>query len=379
MLDLSTVPIVDNHCHALARDQGPFDLLTWRMFWTEALEPALGRDHVPHMAYYQWSMNQLAEEFGCYPDEQAVLEYHNTHRGDGLSARLLRKSHYDTLLLDDGVPGPERGVPRERMGELGRCGVGWLHRLELRQQQLLPESSRFDDFIERYRHELATLRERGVVGAKSIAAYRGGLEIGRPDEAAAREAFAALKETANRQGAVRIADKRLLDYTLHLALEQLARQGLPIQFHTGYGDTDEDLRLGNPLCLRSILEERRYWGAPVVLIHESWPYVREAAFLTIVYPHVYMDVSPEVPHLAYREMVQFTRAAFDAAPFSKLMVATDSYSIPEHYFLGAKRIRAVLGKVLGEMQSDGVLRAEQAERAAEQVLRGTARQLYGLG
>jgi hypothetical protein len=377
-LDISALPLIDNHCHALAKDQGPFDLERWRMFWTESVEPQLGRDHVQHTVYYQWSMNQLAEELGVYPDEQAVLEFHNTHHGDGLSARLLRKARYDTLLLDDGVPAPPGGLPRERMAELGRCKTGWIHRLELRQQQLVVECDSFEQFVERYRAELSAARERGMTGAKSIAAYRGGLEIGPPDETAARQAFGPLKETARRQGRVRIADKRLLDFTLHLAIEQLARQNIPLQFHTGFGDTDEDMRLGNPLCLRSLFEERRYWGCPIVLIHESWPYTREAALLSALYPHVYMDVSFLIPHVEHGEMLRFTRAALAVAPASKVMAATDAWGLPEHFYLGARRARAVLGRVLGDLVAEGVLRAGQAEQAAEWITHRTARQLYGL-
>jgi predicted TIM-barrel fold metal-dependent hydrolase len=127
-----------------------------------------------------------------------------------------------------------------------------------------------------------------------------------------------------------------------------------------------------------VLEDRRYRGAPVVLLHQSWPYVREAAFLTQIYPHVYMDLSFAIPHLSLGEMIRSAQAALDAAPASKLMVATDTWGIPEHYFLGARRMRAVLGRVLGEQVAERVLRPEQAERLAELVMRGTACHLYGL-
>jgi hypothetical protein len=378
MLDLSAIPLVDNHCHSLLKDQGPYDLTTWRAFFSESLESSMWNDHVQHTAYYLWSMNQLAEEFGCEPTEDAVLAYHNEHRGDGLCARLLRKSHYDTLMMDNGVPGPERGMPHPRVAELGAFKIGDILRLEVRQGQLIAESDTFEQFVERYREETSTLRRQGFKGAKSVAAYRGGLEIGPPDEAAAREAFGPLKETAKREGKVRVGDKRLLDFTLHLALEQLARQQLPLQFHTGFGDTDEDLRTGNPLCLRSLLEEKKYWGAPIILIHESWPWTREAALLTLLYPHVYMDVSFAIPHLGQNEMVRFTQAALSAAPASKTMFATDSWGLAEQYFLGAKRGRAIVGRVLDDMVSEGELRAEQAERMAELILNGTARAVYQL-
>jgi uncharacterized protein len=377
-LDLSAIAPIDNHCHSLLKDQGPWDLPRWRMFWSESLEPAVWRDHVQTMPSYLWSMTRLAEEFGCEPTEEAVLAYRNAQPPDEHQGRLLRAAGFDTLMLDDGWPPTLEAEPPERIAALAGCKVGWIQRLEVRQQQIIAEVDTFDQFVEQYRHELVTARERGVHSAKSIAAYRGGLEIGSPDEAAARAAFGPLKEAARRDGSVRLADKALLDFTLHLALEQLARQSLPLQFHTGYGDTDEDLRLGNPLHLRSILEDRRYWGAPIVLLHESWPFVREAAYLTLMYPHAYMDLSFSIPYLGYGEMVRFTRAAVDVAPASKLLVATDTWGIAEHYFLGAKRACGILGRVLGEMVGDGVFTAAQAERHAEQIMRGTAQQIYRL-
>ena len=58
--------MIDSHCHALLKDQGPYDLPRWRSFFTEALEQEIYEQHVQYMAFYLWSMTQLAEEFGVY-------------------------------------------------------------------------------------------------------------------------------------------------------------------------------------------------------------------------------------------------------------------------------------------------------------------------
>ena len=55
---------------------------------------------------------------------------------------------------------------------------------------------------------------------------------------------------------------------------------MPVQFHTGFGDPDLDLRLGNPLYMRSLLEDRRFRNAPIVLLHASYPYAQEAGYLS---------------------------------------------------------------------------------------------------
>jgi hypothetical protein len=77
-------------------------------------------------------------------------------------------------------------------------------------------------------------------------------------------------------------------------------------------------------------------------------------------------------------MLRFTRAALGSAPASKLLFASDSHSLPEHFLLGARRGRVVLGTVLEEMVNDRVLDYDQAEEMAEMVLRGTASHLYDL-
>ena len=91
-----------------------------------------------------------------------------------------------------------------------------------------------------------------------------------------------------------------------------------------------------------------------------------------------MDVSFEIPHVEYGEMVRFTRAALSVAPASKVMCATDSTGLPEHYYLGARRARAVLARALEALVMDDVLRPTQAEQMAEWVTHRTARALYGL-
>ena len=106
--------------------------------------------------------------------------------------------------------------------------------------------------------------------------------------------------------------------------------------------------------------------------------MRETAYLTMAYAHVYMDLSYEIPYMDYGEMVRFTQAALGTTAASKLLFASDSWGLAEHYFLGAKRGRAILGRVLGELVQDEVLTLAQAEQVAEQVMRGTARRLYRL-
>src|SRR5438270_398032 len=70
--------------------------------------------------------------------------------------------------------------------------------------------------------EIAAAPERGIVGLKSIAAYRTGLAFAPPTRAVRRRAAVAyglLREAALRGGSGRIADKDLVDTIVWTALE----------------------------------------------------------------------------------------------------------------------------------------------------------------
>ena len=126
----------------------------------------------------------------------------------------------------------------------------------------------------------------------------------------------------------------------------LERFRMPVQFHTGFGDPDLDLRLGNPLYMRSLLEDRRFRNAPIVLLHASYPYAQEAGYLASVYPQVYLDFGLAVPFLSVAGMRSTLQQLLELAPTSKLMYSSDAHNIPELYYLGAKWGREVLGQVL---------------------------------
>ena len=375
-MDLSGVSIVDNHCHSLLR--APLhDRDAFRLLFAEAADPSFAA-FVPGMAYYQAALAELAAELGVAAGEDAVLAARAEQNHEAWIGRLLSSARIDTVLIDDGVPPPALAYTRGEIARLAGCAVGHVWRLETAAQGLIVTHARFDDLISAWREGLQDVRGRGVVSLKSIAAYRTGLDVAAPNEAGARADFAAARAVAECEGSVRLAHKALLEYLLHLALAAAAEQQVPIQFHTGYGDPDTDLRLGNPLHLRLILEEPRYHGAPVVLLHESYPYTREAAYLAAVYPHVYADLSYAIPMVGRAELRAMTRAALAVAPSGKLLYSSDGHSIPEHMWLGARRAREIIGAVLDEMVAARELPPGLAEQTGVALLRDNARRMYRL-
>jgi len=376
MLDLSGIPVVDNHCHPVLLNQ-QVDAPGFRNYFTEASDPSIPEKHIPNTVYYLWLLRQLATVYGCQNTEEDILAIRSGLDDDTLLERFFRAANIDTLILDPAFPLPHICYSPEHMGQLGHCRTARMLRLETLMQQLIIQYQNFDEVVDRYTLALTNAREQGYCAFKSIVAYRTGLEIA---EWSKDQAVSSFQEAllAIRNGQLRIAHKPLIDYLLHIAFQQAAEQELPVQFHTGYGDGDTDMRLGNPLHLRDVLERKDYQPMKVVLLHESYPYSQLGAYLAAIYPHVYFDLSYMIPFVDRLEMLAFTRQALGVTPASKLMYSSDGIHVPEMHWAGAIRGRSVIGQVLQEMIDADEIDQEQAYDLALQILHDTAYTVYRL-
>lgn len=369
-MDLWHIPVIDQHAHNLlnpaAASRYPYPAA-----FTEAHDAEMVNDHARQTLCYRRSVRAMALLLGCETTEAAIIAQRTRLGLEALTALCCRAAKLDTLFLDDGWL-PEAILPLEWHQRF--VPVRRLLRLEQLAQDLFSQVEDFATFLERFRAALDP-PPPAVVGFKTIAAYRTGLEIQPVSLELAKARFDALKQTAPGQP-LRLADKPLLDFLLRQAMELAARHRLPVQLHTGFGDRDLDLRKANPLHLRALLEEPGYRQAPLVLLHAAYPYVREAGYLAAVYPQVYLDFGLAVPLLSISGMRASVRQLLELAPTSKLMYSSDAHFIPELYYLGAKWGREVLGDVLEQALQDADLTAHEAETVAVAVLRENARALY---
>ena len=376
MLDLTSIPLVDNHCHPVILNQqmGP---LHFRRYFTEGTDSSLPEKHIPNTVYYLWMLRQMATFYGCQNIEEDILAARNNLDASTLIDRLFRTANIDTLILDPAFPLPEVCYTPERIGQLGHCRTVKMLRLETLMQSLIVQYDDLDEMVKHYSLELSDVRGRGYCALKSIVAYRTGLNIAEWSKDQTVASFAEARSAIS-NGQLRIVHKPLIDYLLHIAFRHASEQQLPIQFHTGYGDRDTDMRLGNPLHLRDVLERNDYQKMQVVLLHESYPYCQLGAYLAAIYPHVYFDLSYTIPFLDKLEMLAFTRQALSVAPASKLMYSSDGINIPEMHWAGAIRGRSVIGQVLIEMIEAGEIDEEQAYSLAQLILHDTAYKVYRL-
>ena len=376
-VDLTQVPVVDNHCHGIKRNQTFEDLANWRQAFTESTDPGMPRDHVATTALYRRLVRTLADFLDCEPEEEAVFAVRSERDGRELASELLRAANVDTLLLDTGFPPPEEVLPVPELGELGGCRAEPMLRLEILMEGLLAQHDSLADTEEALAAALDDVRSQGYVALKSIVAYRTGLDVREWPPQEAEESFREYRRSAE-AGSARLVHKPLLDTLLHVAFAQAAQQQVPVQFHVGYGDADTDLLLGNPLYLRPVLGRPDYRSMPVVLLHECYPYTRQGGYLAAVYENVYLDLSYGIPLLGYGEMLSFTRQALGVAPASKLMYSSDGIGVPELHWISALDGRRAIGQALGEMVSHGEMGFSDAEATGESILRTNATRLYQL-
>jgi predicted TIM-barrel fold metal-dependent hydrolase len=208
--------------------------------------------------------------------------------------RLLRETAAELLLVDDGYPPADAAISPDELGALAGCPVRPVMRIEPRAN---------GDLV----HPVGTLaaidggaRANGFVALKTIAAYRGGLDLDQLRPSARKILFAALE--AN----------------------EATRDPLPVQVHAGLGDPDPLLPSAAPGYFKPIFE--RFADTRFVLLH-CYPFVREAGWLTSVYANVFLDLSLTIPHVSRPAAV--LAEALELAPVSKLLYGSDAIGTPE--------------------------------------------------
>jgi uncharacterized protein len=363
-LDLSLNDLVDHHCHGLLL--GDLDRTSFEGLMNEAVRAAplgttlfdstLGwaiRRHCPPVL----DLEPLA------PAEE-YLRRRTDLGGAEASRRLMAATGIATFLVDTGI-GPEGLTPPDDLAALAGGSAREVVRLERLAEQVLATGSR--DFPGEVEQRLRAAREDGAVGAKSIAAYRVGLDLP-PTKPSLDE----LERALGAVEATRVADRTVSGWLAHTALDV----GLPLQVHVGYGDADLDLLACDPLRMTAFLRATQERGVPVLLLH-NWPYHRNAAYLAQVFDHVFLALGLTTNNTGALSTAVL-RETLELAPFGKLLFSSDAYGLAELYLLGAVLFRRALSTVLGELVAGGDATVDDATHVAALVARDNARRAYRL-
>jgi predicted TIM-barrel fold metal-dependent hydrolase len=210
-----------------------------------------------------------------------------------------------------------------------------------------------------------------AAGVKSIIAYRYGLDFD-PARPSRREVTRAAGRWL-RRGRTRMDDPVLLRHLIWAGVDR----GLPLQFHTGFGDPDLDLARCDPLLMTGFLRATRDRGVSIMLLH-CYPYHRQAGYLAQAFPHVYADVGLAVNHVGARAPAVVAES-LELAPFHKMLYSSDAFGLAELHYLGALLFRQAFDAVTGEWVRAGRWSAADTARVAELVGSGNARRVYRLG
>ena len=350
------------------------DPSTYLAAFTEGYAEEIVADQVCQTLFFRRSLRDLAALFDCPPDLAELLAVRDRLGFTEVSRRLFAAAGIETALFDDGFQ-PDRILPVSWHSRFVRAYR--VQRIEYLAEELLAQTATWSGFQEAFRAALQDLPAE-TVGLKSIVAYRTGLSVDNPESAAAETCFWTLRRQVKQGESIRLAAKPLNDWIVWTALEAAGRTGRPVQFHTGFGDPDLDLRFANPLHLRPLLETPTFRRVPFVLLHAGYPFTREAGYLAAVYPNVSVDLGLAIPFLSVAGMRSVIRALFELAPLSKLLFSTDAHVIPELFYLGARWGRRILAAELEQAVADGDLTATEAETAAARILRDNAIELYRL-
>jgi len=369
---LSDIPLVDHHCHAIVEESRKADVETMIRVTSEAPSGYSLADLRQRLAWH--AVIEIVSRFTgrklvSQPSIAEVTAVLQDVDYSSYCQRLFASARYEELYVDTGFA-PASAMSVEAMAQVTDTRTYSILRLEqLAEAEFRPGRS-FDEWWEAVSSRVENARNNGYIGAKSIAAYRCGLNL----RAVSREDAKAAYRHWTSSNSKRLTDPSLLNFLVWESALTLARQSLPLQFHSGYGDPDTDLLLGNPLHLRCFLEAFTPHGLSVVLLH-TYPYHREAGYLASVYNGVYFDTSLIIP-LGPSATRRVVSEALELAPYSRYLFASDAHTRPELFTLAAELFRDGVAGHLDDSLVSRYTSTEIRENWARQVMRDNARKLY---
>ncbi|CAN5568051.1 amidohydrolase family protein [soil metagenome] len=377
--EIQAIPFEDHHVHAPEKIH-ELDIPAFRRPFTESALPEVWAGPMGSQIGFRWMVRELAKLLESETDESSVLaarnameqtEYHRLLA----DAANLGDSYADYLFSLDASSRPE-----EWSELLGGRNVHKLLRIEVFVENLYDECPSLDDALQRLTEEILEARSRGIVGLKSIAGYRVGLDIEPPSASQRRRAALSYSKFRKLKGEgvpARIDDKRLIDTIVWTAFEAAAPSSLPVQFHVAFGDDDIVLTKNDPSLMRALLKEEAFRSVPIVLLH-CYPYHRTAGYLASLYPNVYVDLGLTIP-IAGHGSARILSETLELTPVDQLLASTDGHMIPEFQWFGVHVWRWALEKVLDELIADDIIGADDGLEIARAILHGNTRRIYPVG
>lgn len=363
--------MIDDHCHPFGLRGGPIDVASI----TLDVEPGDQADQrrrtaAPYRLFVEAFTGRLARYLGVDRDDVVPARAEASGDWPGYARRLLDDAQIDALVLDLGVEAwDDSGVQPYR--QLADRPVHWLARVDPLVDRLIGEGNSAAGIVKTVESFCADAAAAGCAGYKTIAAYRTGLDIA-PDVTVA-DADRGLAHDDDLP--VRRRGKACRDLVTRRLLGIAAELGKPVQIHTGLGDSEIRLGESNPLLLEELLRTPEGSAATVVLIHGSYPWLEEQAYLAYTKPNVYAEISL-FNLFAPATVADRLLRVVELAPTDRVTVGTDGHGEPETLWFAAHVLYEAWSEVASRLRAAGA-RPAWVDRAHDAIFDANARSLYG--
>jgi hypothetical protein len=368
--------VIDDHVHPFPLEFTPLDLASMSLDVSGRPEDdARRRQLAPGRLSLEVMRSRLAGLLGCQPEE--VVEARDEVAGAGWATwvnRLLADAEVEGMVMDEAVV-PEDRIPPITYAEVAGRPVWEMARLEPLIDRIIGQGASAAEVMEAVDTYMGASADAGCVAFKTVIAYRTGLGV---DPGADQEAAQASLEEGERAGLpVRRRGKALRDLLLRRALGRAAELGKPFQIHTGFGDSEIRLSEANPLLLEELLRTPEGQAGTVVLIHGSFPWHEEAAWLAATRPNVWVELSLSnlfAPLATAERLLAF----IDLAPRDRILLGSDGHGQPETHWWGCRALLEAWPQVARRLEEAGA-RRPWVEETKHSVFSGNARRAYALG
>lgn len=359
--------MIDDHMHPFQLGSGPFDPAELTLDLNAG--PVERGEDAPHRVAVELMRTRLARFLGCAAEDVDTARNEAAADWPAYARRLLDDVQLDGMVMDPAWGVDEVG-PLQAYADALQRPVWALQRLEPRIDRLLESGADARQVLTGVDDLMSAAAARGYVGFKTILAYRTGLAVN-PDvglEAAQRSLDEAVP--------VRRRGKALRDLALRRALGRCADLGLPMQIHTGFGDTDIRPRNADPLLLDDLLRTPEGSAATIVFIHGSWPWHDALGYLASVHHNVWADFSLAQLFAPVTTADRLLRL-LDFTPANRLVLGSDGYGWVETVWFGCAVLRDAWTRVRAELTAAGARNSWLTE-TEHAIFAGNARRLYRL-
>jgi uncharacterized protein len=360
--------MIDDHTHPFALEGGPLDLDALSLD-VEPDEDGRLRRLGPTRVFQELLTSRLSHRLGCDPADLSQARAEASSDWQGYASALFADAGLTALIMDPAYP-PGASERVDEYARLSGCGVHPLLRIDPIVDRLIDEGSSAQEIVDGVLAAMHEAAVSGYVGFKTILAYRTGLAV--DPEASLQDAEASLRM----DGPVRRRGGALRHLIVRQALGVAADLGKPFQIHTGFGDSEIRLAESNPLLLEELLRSWEGRAANIVLIHGSFPWAEELAYLALTKPNVWADVS------LFNIFSPLTTAdrvlrLVDLAPAAKLLMGTDGFHEPELFWFAALILQEAWQDVRRTLKDAGASDA-WTDRMQRLVFEDNAKELYGI-